>query len=148
MPSWFSSKVYLDDQSRSILISGGFKKSTVEYFSPDNSLTGCSLPSLPRDRWGHSMNGMTICGGKGDNGHNCMTLGPRGWIKTHTLSIGRYGHVTWRRAMDILLMGGVKSGSTEQNRRMGTGSASETAEVAGDTGSAAKLSFAQLKYST
>ena len=45
-------------------------------------------------------------------------------------------------------MGGVKSGSTEQNRRMGTGSASETAEVAGDTGSAAKLSFAQLKYST
>ena len=60
--TWFTDKVYLDEthaQSRSILISGG-DKSTVEYFSPDSSLPGCTLASLPGNRyWGHTMNGLT-----------------------------------------------------------------------------------------
>ena len=60
--TWFTDKVYLDEthaQSRSLLISGG-DKSTVEYFSPDSSLPGCTLASLPGNRyWGHTMNGLT-----------------------------------------------------------------------------------------
>ncbi len=136
--TWFKDKIFLDEsiaQRPAILIAGGWVRSTVEYFSPDNSLPECSLPPLPGVRYGHSMNGLTVCGGIGDNEYNCMTLGPRVWIKTHTLSQGRYGHVTWRRDNDILLMGGNTSGTYK------------TTEVVGDTGSVEKGPFA-LKYRT
>ena len=124
----FKGKIYLDEssaQSPAILIVGGAGTSilsTVEYFSPDNSLTGCRLPSVPGHRWEHSLNGLTVCGGNGDNKDNCITLGPHGWNKTHKLSQGRYGHVSWRRDNDILLMGGFISGTAETT---------ETTEVAG-----------------
>ena len=112
--TWFTDKLYLDEskaQSPAILIAGGLSKTTVEYFSPDNSLTGCSLPSLPGYRSQHSMNGFIVCGGGySDNGDNCMTLGARGWNKTHKLSQRRFDHVSWRRDADILLMGGYSSG--------------------------------------
>ena len=130
----FKDKIFLDESSAhspAILIAGGWGTSTVEYFSPDNSLTGCSLPSLPGDRATHSMNGLTVCG----NGDNCVTLGPRGWVTTHNLTQGRSYHVSWRRDADILLMGGLTSGTEK------------TTEVVGDTGSVAEGPFA-LKYST
>ena len=95
------------------MISGGYGKSTVEYFSPDSSLTGCSLASLPGDRAQHTMNWLTVCGGQGNNTDNCVTMGPpREWKTSHTLSQGRSGHVSWRHGdIDILLMGGLTSGT-------------------------------------
>ena len=108
------------------MISGGYRKSTVEYFSPDSSLTGCTLASLPGDRSYHTMDGLTACGGQGDN---CVTLGPRGWETSQTLSQGRRGHVSWKRDTDILLMGGLTSHTQV------------TTEVAGDTGSVKEGTF-------
>ena len=77
MQSWFTEKIDLNvlDQGRSIVISGGEGSSTVEYFSPDNSLPHCecSLPSLPGDRAYHTMNGLTVCGGL----HNFKMVSPQ-----------------------------------------------------------------------
>ena len=128
MQSWFTEKIDLNvlDQGRAIVISGGNRLSTVEYFSPDNSLPHCecSLPSLPRDRSAHTMNGLTVCGGVAANNDNCMTLGLRGWKTSHHLSTSRYYHVAWRRHNHgIMLMGGYTSGTKN------------TTELAGQDGS-------------
>ena len=99
------------------MISGGYGKSTVEYFSPDSSLTGCTLASLPGERAQHTMNWLTACGGQGNNTDNCVTIGPGKWNvewkTSHTFSQGRGGHVSWRKDsdIDILLMGGLTSGT-------------------------------------
>ena len=127
MQSWFTEKIDLNvlDQGRAIVISGGKGLSTVEYFSPDNSLPHCecSLPSLPGSRSQHTMNGLTVCGGYYNN-DNCMTLGLRGWEISHNLSTSRYLHISWRRHNHgILLMGGYTSGTDQ------------TTELAGQDGS-------------
>ena len=134
--TWLEEKVSFS--SRSILISGGgYEQSTVEYFSPDNSLPRCTLASLPGDRDSHTMNGLTVCGGGEDanKSANCVTLGPRGWETSHTLSQRRHYHVSWRRDSGIILMGG-DFGGTDM-----------TTEVAEDTGTVAEGTFA-LKYRT
>ena len=61
-----------NDDHQSIVISGGYESgdtSTVEFFSPDNILPHCqcSLPSLPKTRHGHTMDGLTVCGGRDDD---------------------------------------------------------------------------------
>ena len=46
-----------------LLISGGYEaKSSVELFVPATG-ESCSLPNLPDERYGHTMNGLYICGG-------------------------------------------------------------------------------------
>ena len=134
MQSWFTEKIDLNvlDQGRSIVISGGRGLSTVEYFSPDNSLPHCEcLPSLPGSRYYHTMNGLTVCGGGYANNDNCMTLGLGGWETSHNLSTSRSEHVAWRRANGILLMGGATSGTYQ----------SLTTEMAGQDGSPFGLEY-------
>ena len=134
--TWLKEKVFFD--SRSILISGGKGKSTVEYFSPDNTLTGCSLASLPGVRSEDTMDGLTACGGEDGDGAaiaNCVTLGPRGWKISHTLSLGRFSHVSLNSGTGIVLMGGNSQGTYE------------TTEEARDTGNVVEGTFA-LKYKT
>ena len=144
MQSWFTEKIDLNvlDQGRSIVISGGqvggYGLSTVEYFSPDNSLPHCecSLPSLPGERRYHTMNDLTVCGGYAAYNDNCMTLGLGGWEISHNLSTSRYRHVAWRRQnYGILLMGGWTTGTEFST------------EMAGQDGSVTNGTFG-LKYKT
>ena len=60
--------------------------------SPDQSAevyvpaTGhhCTLPSLPTRRYGHTMEGRTVCGGR-DTEKSCLTLSDGRWETTTTL---------------------------------------------------------------
>ena len=131
-----------NDDHQSIVISGGYESgdtSTVEFFSPDNILhCQCSLPSLPKTRHGHTMDGLTVCGGRDDDwvqNDDCITLGLRGWETSHTLSQERAQHVAWRRDNGLMLMGGEASGTRN------------TTEMAGQDGSVTNGPFG-LKYPT
>ena len=132
-----------NDDHQSIVISGGYESgdtSTVEFFSPDNILPHCqcSLPSLPKTRHGHTMDGLTVCGGRDDDwvqNDDCITLGLRGWETSHTLSQERAQHVAWRRDNGLMLMGGEASGTRN------------TTEMAGQDGSVTNGPFG-LQYPT
>ena len=104
-----------------IVITGGSGATTsVELIRSDWST--CTLPSLPQGRKLHSQVGMTVCGGLGgppgsDTSTSCLTFSAGSWNRSHTLSVPRYGHVSWSSFPGgVLLLGGEDSdarGSTE-----------------------------------
>ena len=94
-----------------ILLSGGHhpnvEGTSVEVYVPSTGHS-CSLPSLPDDRWGHSMDSLLICGGydSASTASSCLSFSSGQWVFSHTLEEGRADHTSWQREQDILLMGG------------------------------------------
>ena len=109
-------------------------KKHVEIFRED--LTICTLPDLPADRSSHSQSGWVICGGAtGINGPNaalttCTTLEDGAWVESHTLSLGRKDHLSWRTSTgDIILLGGSSSQTMKSTELLsGTSSANANSE--------------------
>ena len=91
--------------------------SSVEVYVPSTN-TSCSLPSLPVETWGHSQDGLLLCGGYPNSRHSCHTFHSDSgeWrVKTHRLSEGRLYHSSWQREDEtVLLMGGGYSPTTTE----------------------------------
>jgi len=84
--------------------------SSVEVYVPSTN-TSCSLPSLPVETWGHSQDGLLLCGG-GFNEEQCLTFHAASgeWVQTHRLSGERRFHSSWQREDGtVLLMWGENS---------------------------------------
>merc|ERR1739838_720789 len=98
-----------------IIISGGGSASnTVEVFIPGSGL-GCTLPDLPNDRFGHSMDGLVLCGGGYSNiGTNCLSFTSGQWNTSHTLLHSRYCHSSWMSEEGLVLIGGRGSPTTTE----------------------------------
>jgi len=75
------------------------------------------LPSLPEDRHGHSMEGLTICGGlevsivtdPTNTTTTCISFSSGQWVTSHRLVEERYGHSSWAMAEGTVLVGGYVS---------------------------------------
>ena len=96
-----------------LVMSGGYGANTsVEMFIPSTKHS-CTLPSLPDERYGHTMSGLTICGGryKSTTSTTCLQLSSGVWSVSHTLQDERYGHSSWQSDQQgVILMGGYGSG--------------------------------------
>ena len=93
---------------------GGITSRKAEIYNPITNF-GCSLPDLPDERRRHTQNENLLCGGREVFGpHTCRTWDPKSgtWNETHTLSIGRGGHVSWPTENGVYLLGGTTDGAT------------------------------------
>jgi len=93
--------------SPGILISGGDGALTsAEVYSPGAGLS-CELPSLPDERYGHTSDGATLCGGE-QTSTSCITFSSGVWVTSHALAEGRVYHTSWNNKEEgkIILMGG------------------------------------------
>ena len=73
----------------------------------------CSLPDLPAQRWGHTQNGLVICGGTDccvDTRKSCVTFSSGTWQETHTLRKERRHHTSWTSPQGVVMIGGYESG--------------------------------------
>ncbi len=97
-----------------VLITGSSRTSmnTAELFLPSSG-TSCALPDLPDDRYGHSADNNTLCGGSGGN---CLQWSPDTgtWEELLTLDVLRSYHISWTPGNGIgtYLIGGLESTST------------------------------------
>ena len=103
-----------------ILITGGYKwgssyMNTAEIYLPSNN-TSCKLPELPKGRSWHTQDGPWACGGGEYNStqRTCDKWGQGSWTRSHSLSVERYGHVSWATSSGVYLMGGENSGTTSE----------------------------------
>ena len=87
-----------------ILISGGSGRS-VEVFNPTTGQS-CDLPSMPDQKFGHTMDGLTICGGPIGYGNTCITFSSGKWEHSHALAQDRSDHCSWSTSDGIMLLGG------------------------------------------
>ena len=80
-----------------------------------NGTSYCTLPDIPAERWGHTQNGLLICGGSSVTRENCMTLTDGQWTQSHTLLYDRYYHTSWALGDGrVVLMGGYYSETTTE----------------------------------
>jgi len=105
--------------SPGIIISGGDRaRTSVELFNPHDASQGCSLPSLPVGRNGHTMNTLEICGGysysTSTTWTTCITFTSGQWVTSHALTEKRWDHISWSTDAGILLMGGSYSVRTTE----------------------------------
>ena len=103
-----------------IVVTGGYPTSTagtsVEALNADGTRL-CRLPSLPKVRQGHSMDGSMICGGFDSHAQkSCIKFQYGAW-KTMPFSLLqiRFYHVSWTRSDGkIRLLGGSYSFLTSE----------------------------------
>ena len=113
-----------------ILVSGGFNSDawkSVEVLYT-NGTSYCTLPDIPGDRYGHTQDGLTACGGD-DAGmeDNCVTLSNGQWTQSHTLLYDRRDHTSWALGDGrVVLMGGFYSGSETTTEIISSDSATTT----------------------
>ena len=94
---------------------GGFStdgdaQHTVEVWLPGDR--SCQLPRLPPPgRMMHTQSSYTACGGY-DTRTSCLTFDGE-WEQSHSLSEGKYGHMSWQTHVGTFLMGGFFSNGTE-----------------------------------
>ena len=94
-----------------------------------NGTRYCSLPDLPKERYRHTQNGLTICGGRRSD--NCITLSDDGdgstqWTQSHTLIYTRDDHTSWPLGDGtVVLMGGEFSPNTTEIIATGFSSTTE-----------------------
>merc|ERR1711892_347638 len=90
-----------------LLLSGGDGAETsVEIYSPFTGQS-CSLPSLPDQRYRHTMDSTLICGGyDSDTSTTCLTFSSGKWITSHSLVEKRIAHTSWQTEEGVVLMGG------------------------------------------
>jgi len=115
-----------------LLISGGYEaKKSVELYNPATGKS-CSLPDLPDERWGHTMNGLYICGGKDVYNSPCLNQTSGGswspvehccspstgcgdfykgkWqYNIHTFVKPRADHMSWQTENGLVLLSGTYS---------------------------------------
>ena len=81
---------------------------SVEMFIPSTKHS-CTLPSLPDERYYHTMSGLTICGGQFTK-TTCLQLSSGVWSVSHTLQEERDDHSSWQSDQQgVILMGGYGS---------------------------------------
>ena len=95
---------------------GGGSLPTGLYFP--SSKEYCELPSLPIERYRHSVTDFTVCGGQPKGGQNvvnpdsvqtdCITFNTSNgqWEKSYDLGQTIFEHVAWKISKGILLLGG------------------------------------------
>ena len=100
-----------------VLITGGYGNNpqTAELYLPSSGLS-CSLPQLPVETAGHTLESSgLICGGQ-YTPDTCIQWSPDTgtWEELLTLNVTRYDHVSWTPGTIVgtYLMGGVYSGRT------------------------------------
>ena len=77
----------------------------------------CNLPNLPERRFGHTQNGLVACGG-GNYSYilsNCLTFQNGSWTESYTLAEPRLNHLSWRSPNGIMLLGGMRDATNENN---------------------------------
>ena len=84
----------------------------MEVFIPSSNLS-CSLPSLPQDRYYHTIDGLYICGGEGAIANNCLHFMSGQWTSSYTMVRMRRGHTSWMTDQGLVLMGGYDSADSE-----------------------------------
>ena len=101
--------VTISDAKKGIVVSGGYGAfSSVEVFVPSTGELW-DLPDLPRERWSHTMESLTLCGGT-NAWTSCNTLSDNGTWVTHKLLEGRKSPFSWNSKKGLVLMG---NGSSE-----------------------------------
>ena len=77
----------------------------------------CSLPKLPENRYGHTLESSGLLCGGFESRDSCLQWSPDtgSWEELLTLDDGRYHHVSWTPRPDIgtYLMGGEGSETTK-----------------------------------
>ena len=91
-----------------IILSGGNgAKTSVEVFVPSTGLS-CSLPTLPDQRYDHTMDSLLICGGYDDSSPStCLSFTSGQWMTSHTLLERWCTHTSWQTEQGLVLMGGL-----------------------------------------
>ena len=84
----------------------------MEVFNPSDK-TGCLLPSLPDERYSHTMDSLELCGGYSTR-TICITFTSGQWVTSHALTEERYHHTSWSTDVGTILMGGRDSGRTTE----------------------------------
>ena len=77
----------------------------------------CSLSDFPTETWGHSQNGLTVCGNSDVTYRsNCYEFRSGVWTLTQTLLKPRVYHSSWQSDKGLIMMGGVgiKAQSTSE----------------------------------
>ena len=123
---WYYTQNYVPG----ILISGGANTRggddtnhdtmiSVEVYRPGTNYH-CELPSLPVMRFGHTSDGMTLCGAD-DGIATCIRFSSGKWVLSHALTEERWYHTSWyiKEEGKIILMGGHDSGRTTETIREG-----------------------------
>merc|ERR1711874_743937 len=96
-----------------ILITGGNgARTSAEVFTVSGGQS-CVLPSLPDQRWGHTSNSLTMCGGASTS-TSCISFSSGVWVPSHSLAEKRKYHTTWQREEGLLLLGGKSSSTTTE----------------------------------
>jgi len=92
---------------------GGDSSRSVEVYQPSTGYS-CSLPDLPDDRFGHTMDtdSLYICGGW-LTASTCLHFSSGMWSISHTLVQERAYHSSWEREVGLVLVGGSDSDCTE-----------------------------------
>ena len=96
-----------------IIITGGktlygSKYETLVQLLNENGTFICNLPKLPESRFGHTQNGLVLCGG-GNISYSiptCLMLENGSWIESYNLIEPRYVHSSWTSPIGIMLLGG------------------------------------------
>ena len=82
---------------------------SVEVFFPSSG-SSCSLPSLPDERAGHTLDNLLLCGGGKypslPSNSACITFSSGKWVTSNSLISPRYGHASWVTDQGLLLLGG------------------------------------------
>ena len=72
-----------------------------------NGTHRCSLPDLEHKTWGHTQNGLTLCGGtESEIRTECRTFTNGSWTLPQNLTRHRSYHSSWQSSKGLLLMGG------------------------------------------
>ena len=72
-----------------------------------NGTHRCSLPDLAHKTWGHTQNGLTLCGGTAPEIRSeCRTFTNGFWTLPQNLTRHRSYHTSWHSSKGFLLMGG------------------------------------------
>ena len=96
-----------------IISGGGGALTSVEVFYPTDDKKSCVLPSLPDQRYYHTMDSLQVCGGWWTT-TTCITFTSGQWVTSHALTEKRWDHISWSTDAGILLMGGRNSVRTTE----------------------------------
>ena len=81
----------------------------------------CSLPNLPKHRYGHTQTGLEACGGWGSQMATCVRFSGGTWSPSLQLVEKRADHSIWTSPAGTLIMGGHYSKKTTEVLDTATG---------------------------
>ena len=112
------------------MVSGGLGAETSVEALYANGTRMCFLQDFPDMRMGHTMDGLTTCGGYDKkSGDSCLSLTNGQWVKSHQLTHRRYGHVSWSTDDELILLGGERDCQTNSEILTRTSLYTETNNV-------------------